>query len=334
MKRILFFIVVLTTIFSCEKSDKDQIEVEEIPSDIIEKNIKEIKWTKVEAFYDDYMSSDLIYYNDKIYFMDYKPKEHEKFMYYDITNDNWNNRKLPFKVTSKIKPYVYNNEIYLFHKNDGKIIIHKGDGDSWVKLNTNIPERSSFEIVEFKRKLWLMGGLGYNENGQTPVEKYPSLSDVWCSTDGEDWKLVTENGLGGRRYDFALLALNNKMYVNGTRRVLNENNLESGYYFSEDGINWLSSKVSGSVDKLIDNDYVTDCFFSWRGLMWYFDIGGKIHISKDGSVFTKIGKYPANNSKHHKVIGGKSKLFYYGGLPYGPGQEFKKDLYIGDIVYE
>jgi hypothetical protein len=95
--------------------------------------------------------------------------------------------------------------------------------------------RIASAIVEFKGKIWVLGGTENYYFG----DKNSLKNDVWYSSNGKDWKQATANaGWSPRAYHQAAV-LNNKIYVFGGGNYVPEYHALNDVWSSEDGINWV-----------------------------------------------------------------------------------------------
>ena len=103
------------------------------------------------------------------------------------------------------------------------------DGWSWIEeyvADTLFP-RTSFNAVVFKGQLWVIGGLDVN---------YLSARDVWKSSDGITWDLVTEDAgfVPGK-----VVAFNDRLWsIGGWEKTSDTNRIITDIWSSADGINW------------------------------------------------------------------------------------------------
>lgn len=129
-------------------------------------------------------------------------------------------------------------EEYEFEPYDGAI--------SWTKLVKHAEWGNRFDhaAVSFNGKLWILGG--YNP-GQTFGDTY--YEDVWSSSNGENWELVTDNAPWHGRRGHEVVVFNDgsgeAMFLIGGFMV----NEETGYrqyandvWKSADGKNWQEVK--------------------------------------------------------------------------------------------
>ena len=110
------------------------------------------------------------------------------------------------------------------------------DGLNWRREVTEAPwsARIAAAVVEFKGKIWMLGGIENYYFGERSSLK----NDVWYSTNGKNWKLVTEHaGWSPRAYHQAAV-LNGKMYVFGGGNYVPEYHATNDVWSTEDGVHW------------------------------------------------------------------------------------------------
>jgi hypothetical protein len=143
---------------------------------------------------------------------------------------------------------TYNNRLWVIAGRDGVLeepfdgrlardVWSSADGNTWVKVtdNASFGERSYHAVVEFRGKMWLVGGTTYNQ--QTTFEEF--LTDVWSSTDGKNWTQVTNDAGFPQRRHHALVVYDNKMWViGGTAHDLTGLN---DVWYTENGTDWVEA---------------------------------------------------------------------------------------------
>jgi hypothetical protein len=115
-------------------------------------------------------------------------------------------------------------------------------GYDWELITAHAPwgERRSIQAVEFKGRLWLMGGWG---------PKVGYRNDVWVTTDGYHWELATPNASWPAREGHSLLVWRDRLWLIGgvqydTRKTFND------VWSSTDGYTWeLITDNSGWVPR-------------------------------------------------------------------------------------
>jgi hypothetical protein len=102
------------------------------------------------------------------------------------------------------------------------------DGRNWIKVTDSAPwsVRYCHATIVFHDTLWLLGGIG---PGQPPI--YPT--DIWKSSNGRNWILVTDSAPYGRRGNFDIVSLRDTLWlIGGDSRPINS------VWCSPDGYNW------------------------------------------------------------------------------------------------
>jgi hypothetical protein len=106
------------------------------------------------------------------------------------------------------------------------------DGEHWQNEGTAPwPPRRSMAVVEFNKKLWMLGGW-------TPKVGY--TSDVWVSDDGVHWSQALEHAPWPAREGHTLNVWQGKLWLIGgvnydARKTYND------VWYSSDGITWLQA---------------------------------------------------------------------------------------------
>ena len=103
------------------------------------------------------------------------------------------------------------------------------DGWSWTEeyVEDTLFPRTSFNAVVFKGQLWVLGGLDVN---------YLSARDVWKSSDGVNWDLVTEDAgfVPGR-----IVVFKDRLWsIGGWERTSDSDGILKDIWSSADGIHW------------------------------------------------------------------------------------------------
>jgi len=111
------------------------------------------------------------------------------------------------------------------------------DGTDWKQITSKAQwsPRLASAIVEFKGKLWILGGTENYYFG----DKNSLKNDVWSSTDGRDWKLETNNAPWAPRAYHQAAVLNDKIYVFGGGNYVPEYFAYNDVWSSKDGVNWV-----------------------------------------------------------------------------------------------
>lgn len=147
-------------------------------------------------------------------------------------------------------------------------IYASSDGKQWdlITPDAGWTPRFASAAVEFKGKLWVMGGLDFDE-GMKNLK-----NDVWSSSDGKNWELVTQAPWAPRAFHSAVV-FKGKIWVMGGGSYKPDYYAFNDVWSSEDGKHW--KKVS-------DAPWSSRIWFStvvYQNRMWV--IGG--WDKKDGN---------------------------------------------------
>ena len=104
-----------------------------------------------------------------------------------------------------IENYYFGDQSSL--KND---VWSSADGKTWHQVTANAPwsPRAYHQAVVHDGRIWVMGGGNY-------VPEYQAHNDVWCSTDGVNWQLITESADWPARLWFSAVTWRQQMWVVG-----------------------------------------------------------------------------------------------------------------------
>ena len=174
--------------------------------------------------------------------------------------------------------------------------------------------RIASAIVEFKGKIWILGGTENYYFG----DKNSLKNDVWYTSNGRDWKLATANaGWSPRAYHQAAV-LNNKIYVFGGGNYVPEYHALNDVWSSEDGINWVKEISSAPWhERLWFNSVV------YRNRIWV--MGGwsnnpyknhqDVWFTKDGKTWEEYKSDKVWKERHEaSTFVFKDKIWIAGGM--------------------
>lgn len=170
------------------------------------------------------------------------------------------------------------------------------DGKNWVKVANESPwgDRRSMEVVDFKGKMWLMGGWG-------PEVGYKN--NVWSSEDGVRWKLEIASAAWPAREGHQLLVFQNKIWLIGGVRY-DRHQLFTDVWYSDNGINWTeATKNAGWSPRW---DFASTVFDNKLWTIGGMDLKGNIYndvwSSADGANWTLVNKNPPFASRQGGAI--------------------------------
>jgi hypothetical protein len=150
----------------------------------------------------------------------------------------WKHSDLPMTVTFKDRMWImggwYNGRLPGYSA--GGEVWSSKDGVSWEQSAPQAPwgPRVAAGAVAFRGKMWLLGGTeNYYFGNQESLR-----NDVWCSSNGKDWKRVTEHaGWAPRAYHQAVV-LGDRMYVLGGGNYQPQYQAFNDVWSTKDGEHW------------------------------------------------------------------------------------------------
>jgi hypothetical protein len=170
------------------------------------------------------------------------------------------------------------------------------DGKNWQLILAKAPwgERRSMQVVDFKGKMWLMGGwgpeIGYKNN-------------VWSSEDGVKWKLETASAGWPSREGHQLLVFQNKIWLIGGVKYSGQQ-LFTDVWYSDNGINW--TKATKNAGWPARWDFASAVFNNKLWVIGGMDLTGKTYndvwSSKDGIIWDLVNKNPPFASRQGFLI--------------------------------
>jgi leucine-zipper-like transcriptional regulator 1 len=90
-----------------------------------------------------------------------------------------------------------------------------------VQPTSSLPERSGYGVVVHNEKMWIIGG---------------DKPDVWNSSDGQNWELITDSAAFGPRYGHTTVSFRNRLWIIGGK--VNTTTFAKGIWSSNDGRTW------------------------------------------------------------------------------------------------
>ncbi|MEK7080304.1 MAG: hypothetical protein AAB925_00530 [Patescibacteria group bacterium] len=178
------------------------------------------------------------------------------------------------------------------------------DGINWQMVAKTSPwgDRRSIQVVEFKNKMWLMGGWG-------PVVK--CQNDTWSSEDGINWTKETEHAAWPAREGHQLVVFQNKMWLIGGVRY-DTHQLFNDVWYSEDGINWMEANVNANFSPRWDHAVAVFDNKLWLtgGMQFGEKILNDVWYSENGKDWILvIAPAPFTARQGHGLVSYKNKLW-------------------------
>jgi hypothetical protein len=188
------------------------------------------------------------------------------------------------------------------------------DGSHWERAkDAGWSPRMGAGAVVFKDKMWILGG---TEDYLFARDDKPLRNDVWCSSDGQEWRLVTDKAGWSPRALHQAVVLNDKMWVLGGGNYQPTWQVRNDVWCSEDGANWT---------RVLENaPWQPRIWFStvvYRDRMWV--LGGSTHgnkllvdvwYSSDGRRWIELKSRVAWSARHeHSAFVFQDKIWVAGG---------------------
>jgi len=150
----------------------------------------------------------------------------------------------PWRERDSQGEFVYNDQLWILggwftsYEAPPRDVWRSPDGNNWTRVQEDAPWiHSDLSMgVVFKDKMWMMGGW---YNGRLPG--HSAGNEVWSSTDGAQWKQVTDHADWTPRLAAGIVTFKNKMWVlGGTENYYfgDDNSLKNDVWYSSDGSHW------------------------------------------------------------------------------------------------
>lgn len=223
---------------------------------------------------------------------------------------------------------VFNNKMWILGGNvpdASNDVLFSIDGANWKTITeqTNFPHRFQFGATVFQNKMWVAGG-----SGKINPENIANINnDVWSSTDGIEWKLVTPKAQFLGRFDHTLTAFKGFLWLIGGvgfNEKANTYETLSDIWKSSDGINWVNVTDSSPFGPrrwhaaVVHDDkiwVVGGGNINYNNDVWYSENGYQWTLATDNAAFSKRGLHDLTTD---------GKLMW---LTSGHAEQYKDDNY-------
>jgi D-alanyl-D-alanine carboxypeptidase len=193
------------------------------------------------------------------------------------------------------------------------------DGINWKKENINLPwpKREGQDVVKFKNKILLIGGVNYSTKER--------FNDVWSTTDGYHWTLLAKNTAWEPRWDMEISEFNNKLWLTGGMTSVAK--IFGDEWVTEDGINWRQVYQDAPFGKRQGHGAIASNgnLILIGGIRDTNDTDGEIWATTDGVNWQGI-KTKWVSREDHGVTLFKNKIWVLGGMD-------SKYNWLGEILY-
>ncbi len=229
----------------------------------------------------------------------------------------WQHSDLPMSIVYKDRMWMMGGWA------DGRLPTHSAsnqvwsscDGVAWEQVTqaASWSPRIAAALVEFKGKMFLLGGTENYYFGDAKSLK----NDIWSSSDGKQWTLVTSSAPWSPRAYHQAAVLDNKIYVFGGGNYVPEYHALNDVWCSEDGANWAqvtsaapwSPRLWFSSAVYRDHLWVLGGWSNNPNKNW-----GDVWYSKDGKNWIELKADESWKERHeHSAFVFQDKLWIAGG---------------------
>lgn len=189
------------------------------------------------------------------------------------------------------------------------------DGEHWDQATANAgwTPRIAAATVEFKGKMWLLGGTENYYFGDDASLK----NDVWCSSDGKEWKQATAHAAWSPRAYHQAVVLNDKIYVFGGGNYVPKYHAVNDVWSSEDGVHWQQETEAAPWHPRLWFSSVVYRDRMWVLGGWSNDPStnwGDVWSSQDGKTWTELKSDVIWKARHeHSAFVFQDKIWIAGG---------------------
>lgn len=188
------------------------------------------------------------------------------------------------------------------------------DGKKWEQAkDAGWSPRMGAGAVAFKDKMWILGG---TEDYLFAKDEKRLKNDVWCSSDGQEWELVTNSAAWSARALHQAVVFRDKIWILGGGNYSPTLQAHNDVWCSEDGINWIQVLEHAPWKPRIWFSVVV-----YRDRIWV--LGGHsgenqrvadVWYSKDGKTWSELKSNVTWSARHeHSAFVFQDKIWVAGG---------------------
>lgn len=191
------------------------------------------------------------------------------------------------------------------------------DGSHWQLVTDSAPwsARCAAAIVEFKDRMWIIGGTEAYYYGDSTHLK----NDVWSTADGLHWQLETESAPWPARAFHQAVVLNDRIYIFGGGTYDPAYKGFNDVWSSADGVHWRLETASAPWHERIWHSAVVyrDHIFLLGGWSNHpYTNWGDVWYSKDGRQWKELQTSGSMWKERHEqsLLVFKDHLYLLGGM--------------------
>ena len=202
-------------------------------------------------------------------------------------------------------------------------------GLTWQRITDAAPwsQRDAHGVAVFRDQLWVLGGLE-GIDGSEEYWRMPHTSDVWASSDGIDWKLVTDRAPWGERRSLDAVEFQNRLWMLGGWGP--GIGYRSDVWATEDGEQWTEVAAKAPWDPREGHAAAV-----FNGKLWIFggvrfdrrELKNDVWYTEDGEHWVEVAAHaPWSPRYDHTVSVFQGKLWLIGGLRFG--EDILSDVWV------
>jgi hypothetical protein len=203
----------------------------------------------------------------------------------------WKHSDLPMTV-------VYDDKMWLMGGwYNGRLPGHEAshevwsskDGSKWTAVTRNAEwsPRLAAGVLDFKGRMWILGGTENYYFG----DEHSLKNDVWATSDGVHWKLVTEHADWAPRAYHAAVVYHGKMWVMGGGNYVPHYRALNDVWSSDDGVKWTRVLNAAAWAPRLWCSAAVYCDRMWVLAGWSNNPSqnhGDVWYSQDGKQWTQL----------------------------------------------
>ena len=249
---------------------------------------------------------------------DYEQAKYFKDLWSSTDGTNWQKENdLPFGPRRSMPIVEFKGKLigaggWTPDKRNMNDIWESADGKNWQKIinQASWPARESHQLVVYKNKLWLIGGVNYDTGKK--------FNDVWNSDDGITWTEITKEAPWAGRWDHAISIFKDQIWLMGG---MNSGTKDFGdVWNTSDGKNW--QLIASSTPWGKKQGAVTLVYKNYLWLLSGMNLASDLTkaetwYSADGIDWQKTDKHSEMlNREDHTAVVFKNKLIILGGMTF------------------
>ncbi|WP_339897923.1 hypothetical protein [uncultured Gilvimarinus sp.] len=189
---------------------------------------------------------------------------------------------------------------------------------------TPLASKRGHQLVAFKNKLWLFGGVDV----RTYYVRHNEY--IWSSSDGADWAVESGDADYGKIHDHTVVVFKDQLYLFGGERAFEggAGRFSSEVWRSSNGTDWdlisNDSPAGHRGDVIVFNGKL----WAITSNIWNDNLPAEVWSSEDGENWTKeVAIAPFGSREGFALYANDDKLFLAGGYVYSGSDYYLQDVW-------